>query len=422
MISNNNSTKWSSSQLLLLYSSSFFILLFAISTSEVLFWLPYLREYTNPIFEKLVQYTGQSIFGLEKGFIYQITSDSKGLWVHLFNLLLISTTLGVLVTPMLATRIQADKVYYWIHTFLCYYIVLQLLLYGFNKVFKYQFFLPEPNTLYTTIGETPRDLLFWSLMGSAYGYTVFGGLLEVGAGLLLLFKKTRLLGGLVAIGLFTNVVAINFGFNISVKVYSSCYLLFSLLIVFPQAKRLHAFLIQDQWVPITTWRPTFLLKNHKIVYLATKTFVISLLLLESIYPYWEANSFNDDTQPRPTFHGAYDVGNFVQNGISYPALSAYNNRWKKVFVHRRGYWIIQYQDGRMQDYQFNWDSSHQLFALEHTHTQEQTLLQYKKTANGALELTGEMEGKSLQIFLSPLDWEKLPLLQNEFHWTIDEMK
>lgn len=411
---------WSNSHRLLLYATFIFVVLFAVTTSEVLEWLPYIRPYTNPVFETLVLWSAKYIFQIQEPFIYQISSDSLGLLIHLFNLMVISLAVGLSLFAF--PKLSAKKIYYWLHTFVSYYIALQLLIYGFNKVFKYQFFLPEPNTLYATVGETPRDLLFWSLMGSAYGYTVFGGILEVIAGLLLLFQKTRLLGGLLSIGLFVHVVAINFGFNISVKVYSSCYLLFAILIIVPHFRRLYGFFILNKWISIKNWRPNYTTKSSRLLYALTKTLVVGLLFLECLYPYFESNNFNDDSLARPTFHGAYQVSSFVQNTISYPAMAGYTQRWKNVFIHRRGYWIIEYMDGRRQDYEFRWDATAQLFELTHTQTKERTLLQYQQLEDNTLELSGKFAKNHLKTYLQPLDWRALPLLQYEFHWTIDELR
>ena len=48
-----------------------------------------------------------------------------------------------------------------------------------------------------------------------------GVILQVIAASLLLFKKTRTIGILITIGILTNVVAINFSFDISVKIYAT---------------------------------------------------------------------------------------------------------------------------------------------------------------------------------------------------------
>jgi len=397
-----------------------FILLFIITLTEYTDYLPSLRSWTNPLAEQLVLWSGQYIWHLPKGYIYQLSSDSMGSLIHLFNLILIAC-LGSVIWGCCFPKQDYNKLLFGLTVMVRYYLALQLLLYGFNKVFKCQFFIPEPNILYTTVGETPRDLLFWSLMGSAYGYTVFGGLLEVIAACLLLFRKTYLLGALMAFGLLANVVAINFGFNISVKMYSSIYCFLSIILILPHLPRLYAFFIQNQ-LKAPIWQPNWSTSKQQRVYLLSKIIVIWLLFFEGLGPYFATNNFNDDTQERPLFHGAYAVGSFVQNDYSIPPLQTYHHRWKRAFVHRRGYFIVQTMDDKMQDYEFYYDNEQHLFELIHPHTQISTYFEYQQLNPTTLLLTGTLDKQVVQITLQALDWKKLPLLKDEIHWTIDQIR
>ncbi len=413
---------WTKGQLWLLYAGVVFALLFVATASEAMQWLPSPRPWLNPWTEAAAQWTAKVIFQQGADFYSPISSDALGLVFHLFNGGVVAALGAILLVASPARHWNADKVYYGLRTFLSYYVALQLLLYGFNKVFKYQFYLPEPNTLYTTVGETPRDLLFWSVMGSAYGYTVFAGLLEVIAGSLLLFRKTRLLGGLLAIVLFTHIIAVNFGFNISVKIYSCCYGVFTIIALLPHWRRLFAFLLHDQWIAPTHWQPRFTQVSTRLAYASIKTLVVGLLLLESCYPYFKNNNFNDDSQPRPAFHGAYLVESFIKDGISYPDRAIYTQRWQRAFVHRRGYFIVQYAQGNTQDYQFAYDDEQGLFELVHPQTQARSILRYVLLPDGNLRLEGNFEGARIEVFLKQLAWRSLPLLQYEFNWTIDPEK
>ena len=67
--------------------------------------------------------------------------------------------------------------------------------------------------------------------------------MELIAGLLLFFRRTSTLGGLVAAGVLTNIVAMNFCYDIPVKLFSSHLLLIGLWIALPDAKRLFSALI-----------------------------------------------------------------------------------------------------------------------------------------------------------------------------------
>ena len=112
--------------------------------------------------------------------------------------------------------------------------------YGFAKVFPGQFGPPTLDRLNSTYGESSPMGLLWTLMGLSRPYAIFGGALEVLGGLLLLFPTTAVLGALVSVAVMANVVALNFCFDVPVKLYSSHLLLMACGIALPDARRLLA--------------------------------------------------------------------------------------------------------------------------------------------------------------------------------------
>lgn len=121
-----------------------------------------------------------------------------------------------------------------------YVLALAMLGYGFAKVFPGQFGPPSVDRLNSTYGESSPMGLLWTLMGLSRPYAIFGGALEVLGGLLLLFPATAVLGALVSVAVMANVVAMNFCFDVPVKLYSSHLFLMALGIALPEARRLLA--------------------------------------------------------------------------------------------------------------------------------------------------------------------------------------
>ena len=195
-----------------------FALLFILTVPFPHQFMPTIGSYLHPLFESLVKFTGKYIFNIHHPYTSQLVSDSTGLYIHVFNLFIISAicTFIIVFKPIK----NYDKVLYWSTVIISYYLALQLFEYGFSKIFKWQFYLPEPNTLYTTMGNTYHDLMYWSTMGISRPYTIFAGVAEIIAACLLLFKRTRLVGALLAFFILVNVVAINFSYDISVKILS----------------------------------------------------------------------------------------------------------------------------------------------------------------------------------------------------------
>ena len=63
--------------------------------------------------------------------------------------------------------------------------------------------------------------LLWTFMGASAPYQMLAGLAEVTCGMLLFWRRSRLLGALLAIGVMGNVVALNYCYDVPVKLFST---------------------------------------------------------------------------------------------------------------------------------------------------------------------------------------------------------
>jgi uncharacterized membrane protein YphA (DoxX/SURF4 family) len=102
-----------------------------------------------------------------------------------------------------------------------YVLAASMFTYGFSKVFHLQMPAPGPGRLMEPYGDSSPMGLLWTFMGCSAAYSFFAGAAEVTGGVLVLFRRTTTLGGLVIMAVMSNVVAMNFMFDVPVKLYSS---------------------------------------------------------------------------------------------------------------------------------------------------------------------------------------------------------
>ncbi len=336
-------------------------------------------------------------------------SDSLGLYLHCCVLLVIAVLAGMI----LHTKQPSQKIRYAVHVGATYYLAYVLLCYGLNKLFKWQFYLPEPNTLFTPIGQASPDLLFWSTMGASYPYTIFSGMIEVLPALLLFFRRTRLLGGLIALGVLLNIAAINVGFNISVKLFTGFLLLLSFIVLTPYNSLLKGLLLNNA-AKLPSFSPPHF--NHKFwLYALIKTVVIGWLAADAMAQYVSSGNYNDDKALRPPLHGAYSVETLVKNGDTLQPLLTDSFYIKRVFVHRRGYFIIQKMNDAMYDYKLR-SNPHELHLHNYYIDKPAGFFTVQQTDSNTLHLYGLFEGDTLSLNLKKYNLEALPLLQPRFDW------
>ena len=375
-------------------------------------------------FYEVQQFLSESLFGGLVNYIASKTgidwhlndfsSDSKRLVILVILLISISLIFALISHLKKLNINQWIKIENGIRLIATFYLGWILLKYGLDKLFKCQFYLPEPNILYSRVGDLDKDILFWSSMGSSYSYSVFMGFSEIIPGLLLFFNKTRKLGVILALGVLLNVVAINFSFDISVKLFSSFLLLITLFLFVPFAVKLWRFLSNQE---LNSFAGSIEKVNHRPKFtLLIKFTVIIMILAESLFVYMKHQNFNDDTQTRPLFHGAYEVQEFIQGKDT---LTGKENTLKHLFIHRDSYLIFQFKNNEMVDFKmeinpfkktltlFDDEQNKKIYTIEFN--QKQKLMKLIHVGKHEQEI----------ILCKESNWKKMPLVQPLFHWTVD---
>ncbi len=337
------------------------------------------------------------------------TSDTLALGALFIVLAALAVGIALLLQLVKRLRQQQQPLVIICRIAACYYLSLQLLKYGFDKLFKAQFYLPEPNILYTPVGQLGKDMLFWTTMGTSWSFNVFMGLMELLPAVLLMFKRTRVVGLLLATAVLLPVVMLNISFDISVKLFSMFLLFLSILLLSPFFKPLYAFAIQQKKAFLTQecWLLPF--EIPVFIRVALKSFVIGLLLLEGLYPYLLSGNFNDDRALRPALHGAYAVTSIIAPGDTLPQPLPV----KRVFIHRKGYIIFQDAHDGMQDFKLSVNERKGLLELTdyELHT---TLLEYRvQPVDSLFSMQFEYQGRSYWLQAKRLSWEKLPVLEGK---------
>lgn len=338
-----------------------------------------------------------------------LRSDSESLYCFVLLIGILS-----LIIACISTLIHSqsnEKVRYWFNVILRYYLALVLLKYGADKIFKHQFYIPEPNTLFTPIGQLTPDIVFWSAMGSSYSYTFFSGLIEVIPALMLLFKRTTLAGALISAGIFLNVIMLNFGFDITVKLFSSFLFLSCILILSPHLSLIIRFFFKGDSVT-----PAPILKQVKsqkraVIYAALKSIVLFTLVLEGFGIYFLHQNLNDDHSPKYSFHGAWEVTEQTCfSGSTQPIF-----KYRRFFFHRRSYFITQSWDDEFKDYKMTADTNKHILNIENAEGKRSELV-YTHTAN-IFQLEGVLENQLVKISADRINTNNLPLLNESWHWT-----
>lgn len=362
---------------------------------------------TQFFFGKLIK-TIQHCFFSEALSLIDFSSDTISLNLLLLILLLIAISMVLFLN---IAKIKNDKIVLIGRVAACYYISFILLKYGFDKIFKAQFYVPEPNILYTPFGNLTKDMLYWSTMGTSYFFSVAMGIIEVITAVLILIKSTRIAGLIIAIGVFVNIILINFAFDISVKTFALFLLLATLFPLFPYLKKICNFLIlrkQEQIIEAEG-----IVKQTKMI-LMIKVGVVSGMLFYVLFPYLESGNFNDDKKGRIFLHGAYQVEEIIKGKDT---INKSHFQIKNIFVHRNSYMIFQGDNNQMTDYYYEIDTINKKLLLS-DYQKNMTTINYTFSQSDSTLI---LDFDGLRINAKAQNWKKLPALQDSNHYFIDDV-
>ena len=346
------------------------------------------------ILKKPIHFITQNSFDIQTQSI--LSSDSVSLYIWTFFLLILAIIIGSLLNKKYPIR--KEIITNWMEKIVLYFLILQLARYGFDKVFKTQFYLPEPNILATELGQLDKDILFWSTMGSSYAYNLFMGITEVLAAGLMIYRRTRVLGLLIALGTIIQIVTINLSFDISVKLFSFVLLLITLVSLQPFGQALFRFMIQGKSTSLPKISRLHLGKQEPTL----KLLVILLFVFECIFPAIHSNNFNDDKAARPFLHGMY------QNEQT-------NTQIWRIFFHRDGFLIFEDRSGVKSDYAVQINEARKILTLTNYDLESSSIpFEFDPIQK---KMTLLIQGQEFRF--NEVNWREMPLMQNQWHWTVD---
>lgn len=357
---------------------------------------PFQHKVTHFIFGNVVELLSPRLFSVAK--YPDVSSDTASLYSLMVILFVMAFGLASLSRYFSRTRRWAGILF---KKTLPLYVGIVLFKYGLDKLFLQQFYSPEPNVLYTPLGLLDKDIAYWSIVGASPLYSVFIGLSEILTATMLFFRKSRLLGFFLALLLLTNIVAVNFGFDISVKAFSFFLLLLTVMGLFNYKEEIQQF----AHILFSTGKD-FVFLDRRLV---TRIMAIlcTMLVVFEVAKSVELNIASVSNKQSK----AYGV-------VSDCELESEALRIKRIFYHKDGYIILQNHSDECFSYKIQNNQLSPTIQGMDVHGQ---MINFTFRDDEFPELEFDFQGATYCLKLERLNLEELPLNQDELHWTIDEI-
>jgi hypothetical protein len=360
------------------------------------------------LWQAVVPWVGRQAFGLDVVYRETGSGDTLFQYVQLFCIAVLALGAAVAWTLLDRRRFHYERLERWLRVYVRFSLAAAMIFYGAVKVIKAQFPDPSLDRLMQPFGDASPMGLLWTFMGASVAYNVFAGGTEMLGGILLTFRRTRLLGALVSLGALTNVVMLNFSYDVSVKLYSSHLLLMSLFVIAPDFRRLLDFFLRNED------RPLFASRNWNRAALAFRTAYVLLAVGSSLFVAVTIRDFYQDT---PKLYGVWNVERLAIDGREQPFRIEDGGRWHRVaFVHRQALAILTL-DGHRRRFGVEVDEGKKTIAL--TSRDEKPLksqVAYSQPSPDRLRWQGTFEGRRIDAMLHKVPEPDLPLVHWGFHW------
>ena len=248
----------------------------------ILYIIPYGFEYIPidtddySLWEQVTIWFGETFFGWEfdpdrlyKGF------DSKYDFSR-FTLIGVVSLSGAFIWLFLDRKMSWEynsRLKSVLQTILRYHLGFTLILYGIAKVYPLQFGSTGLDRLSTEFGDFHPMNLLWAFMSYSRFYTSVTGWVEVLGGIFLLFRKSTFLGIFLCFVAMVNVVVIDIGYDVTVKMFAIHLLIMSFILLMDHYKRIVNFLVLNQVVK--PFRYFYLFEGKPMLGIILKLVVIS---------------------------------------------------------------------------------------------------------------------------------------------------
>jgi len=402
----------------------FFLVLFLLyiffNPNGVLPYSDYAYEFYIQPFHTLMVWIGKDILHLS----YPITVFTNGSgdttydYIVIFFIAVVSLIAAITWSLIDKKTKTYNKLFYWLCVIVRYYVAITMFSYGFVKVFKLQFPFFSPDRLLEPYGNSSPMGLAWNFLGFSKGYNYVMGFAELSSGILLLFRRTTTLGAIVTLVVAGNIMAINYCFDVPVKLLSTALVVMALFLL---AKDIHRvvnfFFLNKPTNAANIAAPVFRKKWQNIATVILKYGLILYVAITNVLQATEAMKEYGDVAPKPPLYGIYNVEYFIRNNDTIAPLATDTTRWKKLIVSYPEYSFVQFMNDSTKGFAFKPDTiKKRIEIFSYNDTTKKSNLVYSFPQKDILLLTGKLDSNSVVIKMRKYDLKNFRLINRGFHW------
>ncbi|MDR6781860.1 putative membrane protein YphA (DoxX/SURF4 family) [Pedobacter africanus] len=379
-------------------------------------FLYYIQQFTTPVLHKFIPWVAAQFLNVSGP--VSTTINGSGDTTYHYVLLLcifICSVVGTLIWSALDYKRKSyDQLFYWLITVLRFYVGLMLVSYGLAKLNDGQFPALGSYRLFSTYGDSSPMGLAWSFLSYSKGYKWFMCLAEL-MGFLLFFRRTATIGAFLCLMTTANIVAINYCFDVPVKILSTGLMLMCLTILSPNIIQMFRFFFKGETVGLNFLKaPVFKTRWMRISKLVVKYAIILLYAVLPLFIALKLEWFGAKSTQHHAMNGIFDIEDVTWADQKQADSADLQPKWTQLTFEERNYGLANAANGRKAWYKYKLDTLTKSVQISFTddpnvsHTLNYTLADHDR-----IVLKGDFFGKPATLILKKKSFE---LTERGFRW------
>ncbi len=328
----------------------------------------------------------------------------------------LALVIGVLWVFLGKRKIAYNKLFYWLQVVIRMFLFFGMTLYGLAKIFKGQFADPSLELLLQPVGEMSPMGLAWVFMGHSMAYNIFIGSLEILGGLLLLNRKTVMLGAIIVFGVMVNVVMMNFTYDIPVKLFSVHLVLMSLVLLMDDKQRIINFFIKNKKVEEKQY--WIYIKSKPLVKVISffKKSVLIVLIIVVLAQCFIQFKITEQLKSKSELYGIWETELFVKQNDTLLPLLTDTYRWRYLIINYKGKAVVKKMNDSIDRYILKESRESKELFLSKKSDSFPNKFSYTFIDEDKIRLSGVLNGDKLNIQFKRIHENNFRLRNRKFHW------
>jgi len=383
--------------------------------------IPQLFDKYQVLRRVIVVWVGEGLLHLQvRTGVVEVGNGSKDTmynWVELLCYVVLAAAFAVIWSVLDRKRPNYERLQQWFLLYMRLVLGTMLIQYGVAKIFPAQFPAPTLSTLVEPYGDSSPMHLLWTFMGASPIYTFFAGAVEVLGGALLFIPRTRLLGALISLGAMGNVLMLNLGYDVAVKIGSITMVCMAIILIVPDLRRLFNFFLFNQRVDPAPEPPLFQSKRLNQAALVLQLVFCFVLVAHNLYADRHSSQAFLDYHVKAPLYGIWSVDEFSLDGQVRPPLLTDEQRWQRIIVDSNDTVWVQSMNGQPVEFRLRVDPQRKSLRMARSvDSAWRADFAYENPQTDQLLLTGQLDGHPVTVTLRRMDESKFLLINRGFHW------